>query len=458
MNHHRATRECCCIPGGDDCCSSSSGLYIDGTYANETLPYEVLLHIFGHLSMKELGVVCVVCKFWKEASEADCLWKSITLSLWGGLGLRDVQRAAAATTTSTSTTTKDTGARSSSSSSSVASTTTTTSSSSSCPSSPSSSSSSALRPASSPFSSPKPSRRRGLLGLLSGSGSGFHTSGGDEIGSGGSDEAQATSDKGAKSRSSSVELQHHNSGNGASAEAQADSAAASTSASDYLSSFSTLKDLYRHEFERRQRRGEDEYRIVVVGASGVDKSAICVRFVQGSLMLTKYDPTAEESYRVRRKVDGLPCMYDIMDTAGQMEYSALRDQYLKSGHGFLLVYSVTSPESFQALEKLRLQILRIKEDSTVPIVFLGSHADRESQRQVSQDEALFLAEKLNCGWLECSAKTGQNVNDAFELIVRMINRWRALHPAWNTPKSRQEATIKNRVKKKILFWRENNRT
>ncbi|ELR16997.1 Ras family protein [Acanthamoeba castellanii str. Neff] len=266
MNHHRATRECCCIPGGDDCCSSSSGLYIDGTYANETLPYEVLLHIFGHLSMKELGVVCVVCKFWKEASEADCLWKSITLSLWGGLGLRDVQRAAAATT-STSTTTKDTGARSSSSSSSVASTTTTTSSSSSCPSSPSSSSSSALRPA-----------------------------------------------------------------------------------------------------------------------------------------------------------------------------------------------SVTSPESFQALEKLRLQILRIKEDSTVPIVFLGSHADRESQRQVSQDEALFLAEKLNCGWLECSAKTGQNVNDAFELIVRMINRWRALHPAWNTPKSRQEATIKNRVKKKILFWRENNRT
>ena len=84
-----------------------------------------------------------------------------------------------------------------------------------------------------------------------------------------------------------MELQHHNSGNGASAEAQADSAAASTSASDYLSSFSTLKDLYRHEFERRQRRGEDEYRIVVVGASGVDKSAICVRFVQGSLMLTK---------------------------------------------------------------------------------------------------------------------------------------------------------------------------
>ncbi len=62
----------------------------------------------------------------------------------------------------------------------------------------------------------------------------------------------------------------------------------------------------------------------------------------------------------------------------------------------------------------------------MPIVFLGSHADRESQRQVSQDEALFLAEKLNCGWLECSAKTGHNVNDAFELIVRMINRYTTL--------------------------------
>jgi hypothetical protein len=44
------------------------------------------------------------------------------------------------------------------------------------------------------------------------------------------------------------------------------------------------------------------------------------------------------------------------------------------------------------------------------------------------------------------------------VIVFIIIRWRALHPAWNTPKSRQEATIKNRVKKKILFWRESNRT
>lgn len=73
------------------------------------------------------------------------------------------------------------------------------------------------------------------------------------------------------------------SGEGNSAEGR-NNRTADSGSTDYLSSFSTLKDLYRHEFERRQKRGEDEYRIVVVGASGVDKSAICVRFVQGSLM------------------------------------------------------------------------------------------------------------------------------------------------------------------------------
>jgi len=75
---------------------------------------------------------------------------------------------------------------------------------------------------------------------------------------------------------------------------------------------------------------QQEYRIVVVGSGGVGKSAVTVRFIQGRFT-EKYDPTIEDSYRKSVEVDGQACMYDIMDTAGQEEYSALRDQYMKTG-------------------------------------------------------------------------------------------------------------------------------
>jgi len=57
-------------------------------------------------------------------------------------------------------------------------------------------------------------------------------------------------------------------------------------------------------------------------------------------------------------------MLDIMDTAGQEEYSALRDSYMKTGQGFVLAYSITSSTSFDAASKLRTHILRIKEETT----------------------------------------------------------------------------------------------
>jgi small GTP-binding protein len=59
-----------------------------------------------------------------------------------------------------------------------------------------------------------------------------------------------------------------------------------------------------------------EYRIVVVGAGGVGKSALTVRFIQGNFV-EKYDPTIEDSYRKQVAVDGVACLLDIMDTAGQ---------------------------------------------------------------------------------------------------------------------------------------------
>jgi hypothetical protein len=58
----------------------------------------------------------------------------------------------------------------------------------------------------------------------------------------------------------------------------------------------------------------------------------------------------------------------------QEEYSAMRDQYMRTGQGFLIVYSVTSPSSFHEVSQFRDQILRVKDADTVPIVIVGNKA------------------------------------------------------------------------------------
>jgi len=171
-----------------------------------------------------------------------------------------------------------------------------------------------------------------------------------------------------------------------------------------------------------------EYRIVVVGSGGVGKSALTVRFIQGTFV-KRYDPTIEDSYRKQVEVDKRACMLDIMDTAGQEEYSALRDQYMKTGEGFVLVYSITSNSTFDAAAKLRTNILRIKEDAgDVPIMLVGNKLDLETERVVSTDSGRKTAEKWGAGFIETSAKIPKNVNELFYELVQLINKYREKYP------------------------------
>lgn len=58
----------------------------------------------------------------------------------------------------------------------------------------------------------------------------------------------------------------------------------------------------------------------------------------------------------------------VLDTAGQEEFSAMREHYMRSGRGFILVYSVTDPKSFQEAEKLYQQVLRLKDRSVIVLL------------------------------------------------------------------------------------------
>ncbi len=83
-------------------------------------------------------------------------------------------------------------------------------------------------------------------------------------------------------------------------------------------------------------------------------------------------------------IDDEVALLDVLDTAGQEEYSAMREQYMRTGEGFLLVYSITSRQSFEEIMTFQQQILRVKDKDYFPIILVGNKCDLEGERQVSK--------------------------------------------------------------------------
>jgi len=167
------------------------------------------------------------------------------------------------------------------------------------------------------------------------------------------------------------------------------------------------------------------YKLVILGEGGVGKSALTIQLTQNHF-ITEYDPTIENSYRKQVNIDDETCMLDILDTAGQEEYSAMRDQYIRSGQGFVIVYSITSKPSFESLSNFHDQILRVKDEDSFPTCILGNKCDLEKDREVSTVEGKEFADSIGAPFYETSAKARINVEEGFYQLVRQIRKWNAM--------------------------------
>ncbi|KUM63573.1 hypothetical protein ACN42_g3498 [Penicillium freii] len=186
-----------------------------------------------------------------------------------------------------------------------------------------------------------------------------------------------------------------------------------------------------------------EYKLVVVGGGGVGKSCLTIQLIQ-SHFVDEYDPTIEgehfestprfiaarivsrcprDSYRKQCVIDDEVALLDVLDTAGQEEYSAMREQYMRTGEGFLLIYSITSRQSFEEIMTFQQQILRVKDKDYFPIIVVANKCDLEKERVVSEQEGEALARQFGCKFIETSAKSRINVENAFYDLVREIRRY-----------------------------------
>jgi len=184
-----------------------------------------------------------------------------------------------------------------------------------------------------------------------------------------------------------------------------------------------------------------EIKLVLVGVGGVGKSAITITYVS-NIWLPEYDPTIEDSHRKQVSIDDDVSMLDILDTAGQEEYSSMQDQWFRTGQGFLCVYSIISRKSFNELPALREKILRIKDSSKVPLVLVGNKCDLTDEREVSKEEGEELAKKFGCPFFESSAKNHINVDESFRELVREVRKHK--HEANDTGPTKGKKVRKNK--------------
>eukprot|EP01121_Diplochlamys_sp_Union-15-3_P003326 TRINITY_DN1317_c0_g1_i1.p1 TRINITY_DN1317_c0_g1~~TRINITY_DN1317_c0_g1_i1.p1 ORF type:complete len:215 (-),score=34.02 TRINITY_DN1317_c0_g1_i1:57-701(-) len=161
------------------------------------------------------------------------------------------------------------------------------------------------------------------------------------------------------------------------------------------------------------------YHFVVMGTGGVGKSAITIRFVNRQFE-AKYDPTIEDRYQKVIEYKSIPCVLEILDTAGQETFSAMRELYMKNGEGFVLVYSITSQRSLEDLEPIKDGIIRHKNTTNVPMVLVGNKCDLAKKREVDNKTGKDVAKRYACPFLEASAKTDENIQEIFFTLIDQI--------------------------------------
>ncbi|XP_065065965.1 ras-related protein Rab-26-like isoform X2 [Rhopilema esculentum] len=174
--------------------------------------------------------------------------------------------------------------------------------------------------------------------------------------------------------------------------------------------------------DARQLKSPDipEYKVMLIGDSGVGKTCVLVRFKDGAFLSGSFISTVGIDFKNKLLVlDGSKIKLQIWDTAGQERFRSITHAYYRDAHALLLLYDVSSRKSF---ENSRAWLSEIQEYATgeVVVMLLGNKADLAKEKVVKREEGAKLAKDFQVPFLETSAKSGMNIELAFEAAAREL--------------------------------------
>ncbi|KAG9232979.1 small GTPase superfamily [Amylocarpus encephaloides] len=165
-------------------------------------------------------------------------------------------------------------------------------------------------------------------------------------------------------------------------------------------------------------------KILMIGPSGSGKSALLIRYCDNQFDNESSTATIGVDFKLKKlSIHKKPYRLNLLDTAGQERFRTLSTSYYRGAHGIILVYDISSRESFNAMERW----FEEAENNAMPgakMYLVGGKLDKEkvgSGRKVEAEEGRGMAEKYGAvGFCEASAKTGEGVRRAFLELVEGI--------------------------------------
>ena len=161
------------------------------------------------------------------------------------------------------------------------------------------------------------------------------------------------------------------------------------------------------------------FKIVLIGDSFVGKTNIMSKYLKNEFHEDSKATVGVEFGAKKFDIEGKSVKAQIWDTAGQERYKSITTTYYKGAKGALIVYDITRKETFDSVDRWISELVN-SGDKNMTMLLIGNKCDLDNQRQVSKEQGEEKAKAFKVAFLETSASSGENLDVAFEMIMKEV--------------------------------------
>lgn len=164
------------------------------------------------------------------------------------------------------------------------------------------------------------------------------------------------------------------------------------------------------------------FKIVIFGDSGVHKQGLTEKFLTNTLSSDSTSTIGVDLKVKGIKIDGNNVKLEIWDFGGEERFKFLLPIYARGAKGGFFIYDIKNSSSLAHIEDwLTLVWRKINIEKQFPIIMVGIMHDDENERQISAETAIEIAKSKDIdGFIECNINTGENVEEAFEQLTKLM--------------------------------------
>ncbi len=166
---------------------------------------------------------------------------------------------------------------------------------------------------------------------------------------------------------------------------------------------------------------ERTFKVIIFGDAGTGKTTLTHRFLTNLFKIDSASTIGVDFQLKMLELDGKKVKLQIWDFAGEERFRFLFPSYIKGASGAIFMYDITNYASLAHLDEWFSIVDEYKTIPELPVIFVGGKTDLYYFKEVSTKKAMKLARSKNAqGFIECSSKTGENVNKIFELLAKKL--------------------------------------